>query len=220
MIANPEMLHPSHTTGHAIERNLQFCDLIGIPQSEPKTHLEVQKKTEKIILEKMGNKPKPWWIIHPGASRSAKQWSPENYTLLIDQLLKSHSGTVVLSSHSNEKGICDQIQNRVGIRHRVFNLVGELKLNELAALFKSANLLISGDTGPFHIAMAVGTPTITLFAPWDEGSSAKINGPYFNLDQHLIVTTKKMGDPISSISVDRIFKTCQNLIEKISSNWK
>lgn len=214
MIANPEMLDRNHTTGHAIERNLQFCDLIGIPRSAIQTHLEIEKKSENSISDFMGNNQESWWMIHPGASRSKKQWGSENYALLARRILERDSGILILSGSLAEKEICDEIQRRVGMGHRIRNFAGKLRLDELAAFFKKAKLLISGDTGPYHIAMAVGTPTLTLFAPWDEGSSPQINGPYFNLERHRIIATQNMGDPISSISVDQVFKSCQDLLEK------
>ncbi len=148
------------------------------------------------------------WIIHPGASQSKKQWGIEKYVSLVRRLLNETKGTFILTGNKKEKEACDAIQAQIGIGNRIKNLAGELQLDQLAALFKTSNLLISGDTGPYHIAMAVGTATVTLFAPWDLGSSDEINGPFFNLDRHRVVRTQKMGDPISSIEVEQVFKEC------------
>jgi len=211
MVANPEMLSPSHTSGHAIERNLEFCDLLGLPRGDVKTRIEVKEEPLKQARSRLGNIKEPWWVIHPGASRSKKQWGAIHYAELARRILENRAGSVVLTGSSDEKGVCDEIQVQIGIGHRVRNLAGEFKLEELAALFKCVQLVISGDTGPYHIAMAVGTPTVTLFAPWDIGSSSAINGPYFDTERHRVVETARIGDPISTISVERAFKECASL---------
>lgn len=212
MIANPEMLSRSHTSGHAIERNLQFCDLIGVRRGEALTRLDIPddaKITAQGLLEGV---PSPRWIVHPGASRSRKQWGAANYAELVRRILASQPGAVILTGSADEKDACDEIEIATEMGHRVRNLAGRLTLPQLAALFKETKLLISGDTGPYHIAMAVGTPTVTLFAPWDIGSSPDINGPSFNLSQHLGVKTSAIGDPISTISVDRVFQVSEPLL--------
>ncbi len=206
MIANPEMLSQSHTTGHAIERNLQFCDLLGFPRGEAKTNLRVSTETSARVCDFLKGKQTPWWMIHPGASRSKKQWGAKNYAELTKRILGKQSGTVILTGDLREKDICDEIETQIGMSDRMENLAGKLQLDELAALLKNARLFISGDTGPYHIAMAVGTATVTLFAPWDIGSSSSINGPYFNQDRHRVVETAQMGNPISSIRVEQVFK--------------
>jgi ADP-heptose:LPS heptosyltransferase len=213
MIANPDMLSRSHTTGHAIERNLQFCDLLEIPRAEAKTHLDVKAEVQLKIEERLLGSCKPWWVIHPGASRSKKQWGASNYANLAQQILQKNSkGTVLLTGSPDEKEICDQVKLQIGNESRVQNLAGELKLNALGALFRNAQLLISGDTGPYHIAMAVDIPTVTLFAPWDIGSSSAINGPYFDKERHLVIETSQIGDPISTISVDRVFAATKKFL--------
>ncbi len=211
MIANPDMLSRSHTTGHAIERNLEFCDLIGIPRGEAKTRLDVKPAVAERVKGMLEGCAGPWWIIHPGSSRPEKQWSAENFSAVARWLLEKRPGSVILTGSGDEKGVCDEIQMRIGIGHRVRNLAGELKLDELAALFQQSKLLISGDTGPYHIAMAVGTPTVTLFAPWDAGSSPEINGPYFNKEKHRVVATARMGDGIETIGVERVISECELL---------
>jgi ADP-heptose:LPS heptosyltransferase len=206
MIANPDMLSRSHTEGHAIERNLQFCDLLGMERQAAVTHLDLNPEAARYAENVVNGYPQPRVIIHPGASRSRKQWGAENYVELCRKILsKMEQGSLILTGSPPEAGMCSEI--KAGLGHaagRILNLAGHLDLGQLAALFKKASLLISGDTGPYHIAMAVGTPTVTLFAPWDVGSSSKINGPFFNLHQHRVIETE-MGKPIISIRVDEVY---------------
>lgn len=211
MVANPDMLSRSHTTGHAIERNLEFCDLLGIPRGEARTRIHAKPGAESKARELLTGAASPWRIVHPGSSRAEKQWSAENFAAIARRIVEAGPGVVVLTGSAGEKALCDEVQLKIGLGHRVRNLAGELRLDELAALFREAKLLVSGDTGPFHIAMAVGTPTVTLFAPWDPGSSPEINGPYFNREKHLVVQTARMGDGIETISLDAVWRVVQRL---------
>ncbi len=208
MIANPEMLSVSHISGHAIARNLEFCDLLRIPRGEARTCLEVKPETGLRVRSLIGEAPQPWWCIHPGSSRPEKQWDAARYAELARRILGKFPGTLLITGAHHEKAICDQVERETGGGGRVRNLAAQFRLDELAALLKEVGLLISGDTGPYHIAMALGAPTVTLFAPWDAGSSAAINGPYFDREIHRVVETAHLGDPISTIQADQVFDAC------------
>jgi len=208
MIANPEMLSASHTSGHAIVRNLEFCDLLRIPRGEARTRIEVKPETGSRVRSLVGKAPQPWWCIHPGSSRPEKQWEAGRYAELARRILGKFPGTLLITGARHEKPICDQVEREVGEGGRVHNFAAQFRLDELAALLKCVRLLISGDTGPYHIAMALDTPTVTLFAPWDAGSSAAINGPYFDREIHRVVETAHLREPISTIEVDRVFDAC------------
>jgi ADP-heptose:LPS heptosyltransferase len=208
MVANPEMLNRNHTSGHAIERNLEFCDLLHLPRGESRTSLSLSSELKDQVIQK-AQKSKPWLVIHPGSSRSKKQWGASNYVKLALKILESFPGNILLTGSEPEKEICHKIETEVKMGDRIKNLAGQLSLIELAALFREASLLISGDTGPYHIAMAVNTPTVTLFAPWDIGSSPEINGPYFNRDRHMVVQTEKIGDSIETIKMEQVFESCK-----------
>ncbi len=219
MIANPDMLSRMHHSGHAIERNLQFCDLLHIPRQPARTVLEIPHPVETSVRARLEGKSAPWWAIHPGASKSKKQWGIDRYTTLARELLTRHPGTLVLTGSPAERDTCCQIEMAIGRGPRVCNLAGELNLNEFAALLKQLQLFVSGDTGPYHMAMAVGTPTVTLFAPWDPGSSPEINGPSFDLDKHPIIQTARMGDPISSIPVEQVLGACSPFLNSKPSEF-
>jgi len=215
MIANPEMLSQKHTHGHAIDRNLQFCDLLKIPRGDVRTSLDIQSDVQNRILQRIDGFKLPLWIFHPGASRSRKQWGRSKYVELARRFITQTSGTIILTGNLDEAGICEEIEKGIQNSQRVKNLSGKLSLDELAALFKCAQLLVSGDTGPFHIAMAVGTPTVTMFAPWDIGSSSDINGPYFYRDRHVVLETK-MNEPISTIRTEEVFQACEPFLKSLT----
>ncbi len=213
MIANPDMLSVNHTEGHAIERNLQFCDLLGLPRGVARTRLDVDAAAVARLGSRLEGDTEPWIVIHPGSSRSRKQWGAANYAALARRLQDLAGGTLLITGNRAERPMGEAILEAAGPGLRARNLAGEIGLDEMAALLREARLLVSGDTGAYHIAMAVGTASVTLFAPWDIGSSPSINGPFFDRERHLVVETARMGDPISTLRGERVLAACESLIQ-------
>lgn len=118
--------------------------------------------------------------LNPGASRFNKQWSPEKFALLGDELIKKYNCQIIIfgspSDLSLVRGIASQMKNRPILAG------GKTTLKELAALLGECALLVSGDTGPLHIAVAVQVPVVALFGPTDY----QYSGPY--TDKKQIIT--------------------------------
>jgi ADP-heptose:LPS heptosyltransferase len=93
------------------------------------------------------------------------------------------------------------------------NWAGEFGLRELARRQRGAALFLSGDTGPYHLAAAVGCPTVTLFAPRDRGSSIEACGPY-GVDErfHAALQTAAFNDPIESIPLDTVLQKSMEVL--------
>ncbi len=209
MVANPEMLNPQHTTGHAVDRNLEFCDLLDLPRGTTRLRLDSPMDTTSRIEARMSDIPRPWWVLHPGASRRKKLWGVENFAELARRILRRAPGTVLLTGGPSEMKLCARIQQALGWSPRVWNLAGRIGLDELAAMLPQANLLVSGDTGIFHVAVAMGVKTVTLFAPWDVGSGPEINGPAQDLERHVVLRASRPGAPISEINANTVYEACR-----------
>ena len=214
MVANPEMLNPRHTTGHAVDRNLEFCDLLGLPRGTARLRLDTPMDAASRIEARMSDIPRPWWVLHPGASRRKKLWGVDNFAVLARRILRRVPGTVLLTGSPSEMKLCARIQQALGWSPRVWNLAGRIGLDELAAMLPHASLLVSGDTGIFHVAVAMGVKTVTLFAPWDTGSSPEINGPAQDLDRHVVLRTSRPGAPISEIDANTVYGACRPFLRQ------
>jgi len=106
-----------------------------------------------------------WIAINPMASTQEKTWTTENYITLIDKLQKKHPDTqIVLTGgpSETEQQLSQLIQAKT--RSNCLNLVGKTTLTQLAAILQQVDLLIAPDTGPLHLANAVATPVIGLYA--------------------------------------------------------
>jgi len=110
----------------------------------------------------LANAPGPIIAVQAGASQEKRQWSPARFGFLARTLIENLGATVVLTGSKSESRISDAIVAHYS-HPRLVSAVGETGLGDLAALVKRADLLVTGDTGTMHLAVAVGTPVVALF---------------------------------------------------------
>ena len=100
--------------------------------------------------------------VHPGVSVPARAWAPERHAALVDLLVES-GRRVVVTGGGGEKELTRLVAGRP--RAEVVDLGGRCDLRGLARVLRSADALVAGNTGPAHLAAAVGTPVVSLFSP-------------------------------------------------------
>jgi ADP-heptose:LPS heptosyltransferase len=101
-------------------------------------------------------------VVHPGASVPARAWEPDRNAALVDALVAG-GHRVVVTGGPGERPLTARVAGDP--RPEVRDLGGRLSFAELADLLADARALIAGNTGPAHLASAVGTPVVSLFAP-------------------------------------------------------
>jgi ADP-heptose:LPS heptosyltransferase len=156
--------------------------------------------------------------LQPGASGSYKRWPLRNFAGLALKLLK-YSGQASIfilgSTKENRTGkrLEDAIIQAGGASERVINMTGKVDIGELAKFIKGLDLVVTNDTGPLHIAIATGTPTISLFVP----TNVHGTGPVQDLHIHKVIKKEKpcrdcvekyceKPDCMSLITVDDVFR--------------
>ncbi len=179
-------VEPDQITRHEVQRQLDLVKSIGAdvspiwPASAPdevpdysqvkdseRMRLQVSTATlerMKRILKEMGlgARDRPWVVIHPGATAASRRYPPESFAIAARQLAVDHGISVVFTGTAPEAPLVESIQQMMGVPSH--SLVARLDLAELVALLKLVPLLISNNTGPVHIAAAVGTPVVDLYA--------------------------------------------------------
>jgi ADP-heptose:LPS heptosyltransferase len=207
-MANESMLRrpraPDYATGHAIENNLAMATALGV---EAATH----RLSLPHLMVAPDGQPRGL-LIHPGASREIKRWPVENWAHLADTLAERFNCPIALTGDRSEHSLAARIA--AIMRRRPFILAGKLSLPDFAKIESQALAFLSGDTGPYHLAVAVGCPTVTLFAPTDRGSSAEACGPHqAPAELHRALQTARLGDPIHTISLERVLAEAVAVIE-------
>lgn len=143
---------------HEVERNLSLVATLGF-RLPPGDHgrLRVVHANE---LPRSVPGP-PFVVVHPGASASARTAVPELFAGVIDELVRE-GWPVVVTGGRDESALTSSIAGR---RHGVTDLGGQTDLPGLAAVLNAASAVIVGNTGPAHLAAAVGVPVVEIFPP-------------------------------------------------------
>jgi len=155
-----------------IDYYLALAAWLGCDISDRHTELTVEQSyTESVIkkLTSVGSGNKPLIILVPGGTFGpSKCWPSDRFAQAADRLIEKYDADVIVSvsPHEQEKKIAEQI---CGLsKHKLISLAQiPLDLGELKAIFSLADLVISNDTGPRHIAIALGRKIVSLFGPND-----------------------------------------------------
>jgi len=153
---------------HEIARRLAIvAEADAIPESSAMELFlsdEHEQKVEYFLKEHGIPSYLPVVGLHPGAKDLFKQWSPENFVKIGKRLAEEQGCQIIVTGSHAEKSLVSKIANAIP---RAISVYGQLNIQELAALQKRMKLLITNDTGPMHLASAVGTPLLALFGPTD-----------------------------------------------------
>jgi 3-deoxy-D-manno-octulosonic-acid transferase/heptosyltransferase-1 len=159
---------------HALSRGMVLLNAVGIPTNEVEYKLPVSDHDRKNIDELMKqlgiNGVKSLVAINPVAKWETKLWPNKKFAELADMLIDQYDMKIVFTGGIKDYSIIQAITS--SMKGRAINFAGKTTLTELAALYEKAALVISTDTGPMHLAAAMGTPVVALFgptAPWRTG---------------------------------------------------
>ena len=161
---------------HETTRNLDLLRHAGIPTPCQNATFSVTTADEKWGSDFLGShkidKQSPLVAIHPGSPIPLKRWCPERYAELADWLIARKGTQILFVGVKEEVPIVTEIQRRM--QGASINIAGETTLTQLASILRACNMFIGNDSGPMHLAAAVGTPTIGLYGPGDPTRFAPI----------------------------------------------
>ena len=155
---------------HVIQRYLEALGPLGVDQEprRPEIHLrpeEVERMAN--LLRRRGLRdPSRYAVVIPGARWPNKRWTVEGFAAVVRWLSDEMRMDTVLAGDGKEREWSSGVAEAAG--EGAVQLTGETNLRELAALLKGARVAVGNDSGPGHIAAAVGTPLVTLFGPTSE----------------------------------------------------
>ncbi|MFN8003223.1 MAG: glycosyltransferase family 9 protein [Acidobacteriota bacterium] len=122
----------------------------------------------------------PLVALNTAATNSrAKCWPEDRFAALADELITHENARVVLIGAESERANAERVVQQMKT-DGALNLAGRTSMAELLGLLESCALLVTNDTGPAHVAAALGRPTLTLFGPTNEFETAPA-GPYAEL---------------------------------------
>jgi lipopolysaccharide heptosyltransferase II len=162
---------------HAVDRYLDLVRQLGVAGGPAVTFPLPEGVPERDWADALWNREKidadeTICVIHPAARWKTKRWPAERFARLADRLIVEHEARVILVGGADALGALDEVREQM--KQKALNLGGATDLRQLAALLRRASLLVSNDSGPMHLAAAVGTPVAALFGPTDP----RCVGPY------------------------------------------
>jgi heptosyltransferase I len=162
---------------HQVQGFLEFPRAIGIELETPRWDLPITQEATRWAQEQLPG-DSPVLLISPCSSHELRNWRPEFYAEVADFAVETLGMQVVISGGPGDLELHTGQKIESAMKSACINLVGKDTLEQSKALLKRADLVISPDSGPAHIASALGTPVIGLYAAtWSRRS-----GPYNSLD--------------------------------------
>lgn len=159
---------------HLADSFLSFAAQLGANTSEVEWNLPISQVESTWAQNQLAHLPRPLIAIHPFASKQERNWIFERYAEVIQSAVKKWNAGVVLTggNAATERDFCERLASIAP--EQTLNLCGQTTPKQLAAVLAQVNVLIAPDTGPVHIARAMNTPVIGLYAV----ASPTLSGPY------------------------------------------
>ncbi len=161
---------------HQIYEYLQLVAALGANLEPLAPQLFVASDEVEVVEKKFGleNMGRPVFGLNPGAEYGpAKRWPVEKFIAVAREIQAQTNCVWLIFGGKNDEAIATQIQSAIGHRPSAINLAGQTSLRELMALLKGCRVLLTNDTGPMHVAAALGTPVVVPFG----STSPELTGP-------------------------------------------
>lgn len=157
--------HRSEFSKHESEYNVEMLKGLGLsPQPISPPVLTLTDAEREAGASRWSGLPGPRVVVHPGGV-SARRWRLEHYRDLVVTLTNSGYGVVLTGSEQERTEFAKCLPMSAAFPPGVVNLMGNLSLRELMSIIANAHVVVSGATGPAHLAAALEVPTISLFDP-------------------------------------------------------
>jgi ADP-heptose:LPS heptosyltransferase len=212
---------------HGIDQRLAVAKLGGGAPTDRRMELPIDDGARRAVTSLLAGRgivaEAPVVALQAGASTASRRWAPMRFIELGRRLLADRpDARIVLTGSPAEQTLTDAIAAGIGDA-RAWSAAGKVPLPLIPALLERATVMVSGDTGPMHLAVTVGTPVVALFAVSDWHRS----GPAYDLDRHVIIQKWRTCDPclskncpyaepicMENISVDEVFGAVARILDR------
>jgi len=183
---------PDASMQHQQDGFLAFGSTLGLSLGPPNWRLPITEST-KLFLDQHITSLKPLLVISPCSSHTLRNWSAENYSAVADYSICTHGMQVVLSGGPSD--IEREMSHAIikNMKYDAINLVGKDTLVQLIGLLNRAQVVLSPDSGPVHLANAVGTKVVGLYACTWSKRSGPYNSLHYCVDKYEEAAMERLG---------------------------
>jgi len=213
-----EFAHHFYTTAvppqreyvHVVDYYMKLLEAMGVSDRRVEFVLPAKQDATaaaRALLSRHSIEPDGYAVIIPGSAQVSKCWPAERFAALADRIASDHGLPVIATGSQAEGAMIERIQSLAD--KPIANLAGRTSLPELAEILRSARLVVSNDTGPGHIAAALGKPLVMMFS-W---SNPLRVGPYGrpecviarDADRGLAIKSTDPAHAIDHITFDDVY---------------
>jgi lipopolysaccharide heptosyltransferase II len=157
---------PFSKINHQVLRDLELVASVGATTRNDELGVYVPNGAYSSMLQKLQNAgisfSNNWLIVHPGASEAKRQYPLEKFNFILNRITEELQAQIIITGTATEKTLTEKL--RQGIEQRSVSVAGLLSLDEFIALIDIAPMVLSVNTGTVHIAAALKTPIVVLYA--------------------------------------------------------
>lgn len=163
---------PDRMKTHAVDRNWAVAEAFGVGDIPKRFHVPIDPRETVAAMEDLAGLPRPWLAVAVGAKWVTKRWPPAHFTALLRRALASVGGTCLFVGSADDSVAAQEVMHGLGGPAR--DLTGRTALPRLAAVLASCDAMVGNDTGPLHLASALGIPCVAPYTC----TKVQLHGPY------------------------------------------
>lgn len=195
---------------HFIEMDVDVLTYFGIENRDVELMIPIPDDVRAKVRSRLAYATAPNGVIvaiHPGARKKMRQWKPDRFAQIAKRLHEQYGASIILLGGAGEEPLLEKIENNMGFAAALKSC--NLSLIDMAAIFSECRLFIGNDSGPGHIAAAVGCPTLSLFGP----NYPIICRPYIASGEVIFKNLDCCGCPQEEHLCVRPGNTCMDMID-------
>ena len=155
-------IKPSPTTTHAVDKLLAVAEALGAAVESPRFVVPISESERTWARQILNATPRPILVLNPGARWLTKRWPPEHFAEIARRAVEHHRVGLVVVGAPEDQPLAAAL--RVALAGLpLLDLAGKTTLGQLAAVIEASEVFVSNDTGPLHLAAAIGAKTVGIF---------------------------------------------------------
>jgi heptosyltransferase I len=214
-------IHDGGTVVHAVERYWRIVEALGGGDLPKRFRLPIAAEARSWALERLADCPRPWIAVGVGSRWLTKRWLPTHFAELVRRAQAQFGGTALFIGTPDERPLAEQ--TAAAISGPKVQLAGETTLTQLAGVLAESDVVVANDTGPLHLAVALGKPVVAPYTC----TQVRKTGPFGQFERAAETTVWCRGSEVQKCArlecmseltpdrmwplLDKVLRTCNRL---------
>ena len=169
---NERIAVPNAVRIHAVDRYWRIVEHLGAGDQPKRFDVPIREEEKRLVEKELVGFPRPWYTVAVGAKWLTKRWPPEQFGELLNRAQQEFGGTAIFAGVNEDSPLSQKAME--SLTGPSLDWCGKTSLPRLAATLSLADVMIANDTGPLHLAAALGTPCVAPYTC----TKVALHGPY------------------------------------------